>query len=70
MKKILSLLLIVLFISVSVSAAEPFVILSTVSPLMLYSGSMESESYDISLYPEYYGNPVIVPFLIKIRALF
>ena len=69
MKKILSLLLIVLFISVSVSAAEPFVILSTVSPLMLYSGSMESESYDISLYPEYYGNPVIVPFLIKDSGL-
>ena len=69
MKKILSMLLIVLFISASVFAAEPFVTLSTVAPLMLYSGSMASESYDISLYPEYYGNPVIVPFLIKESGL-
>ena len=69
MKKILSMVLIVLFISASVFASEPFVTLSTVAPLMLYSGSMASESYDISLYPEYYGNPVIVPFLIKDSGL-
>lgn len=69
MKKILSLLLIISFLSVSVFAAEPFVVLSTVSPLALYSGSMEAESYDISLYPEYYGTPVIVPFLVKDSGL-
>ena len=69
MKKILLFCLVVLLFIPTLFASEPFVVLSSLSPLMLYSGSMESESYDISLYPEYYGNPVIVPFLIKDSGL-
>ena len=63
MKKILSLL-IILFLTLSAFAAEPFVVLSTVSPLMLYSGGMDNEIYDLSMYSSYYGESVIVPFLV------
>ena len=69
MKKILSLL-IILFLTLSAFAAEPFVVLSTVSPLMLYSGGMDNEIYDLSsMYSSYYGESVIVPFLVKDSGL-
>ena len=54
MKKIISVCLIALLFISAIFASEPFVILSTLSPLMLYSGSMESETYDVSMYPEYF----------------
>ena len=69
MKKIISVCLIALLFISAIFASEPFVILSTLSPLMLYSGSMESETYDVSMYPEYYGEPVVVPFLVKDSGL-
>lgn len=69
MKKIISVCLIALLFISAIFASEPFVILSTLSPLMLYSGSMESETYDVSMYPEDYGEPVVVPFLVKESGL-
>lgn len=66
-KTVLTILSIMLCLSAF--ASEPFVTISTAAPLMLYSGSMESESMDLSSVYGYSAQPVIIPFIVRDSGL-